>query len=139
MNPTAIQLAGCLIFDSQKKLLLIHRQKGDKDQWETPGGKIDPGETPQQAAIRELKEEVDVDVKLTRKVGENDFTEDDRTLHYTWFQAQIVAGTPKIMEPQTFTELKYFPWDQVITMHDSLSANTKNLARAYQAKTINIR
>jgi mutator protein MutT len=136
MNYQAVSLAGCLIFDSQNKLLLIHRQKGAKDQWETPGGKIDPGEIPKQTAIRELQEEIGVRVKITRQVGQGDFNEGDQPYHYTWFQAQIVSGTPKLSEPQTFTELKYFSWDEIISMYPKLSAGTKTLTNLYQNQSI---
>lgn len=49
------------------KLLLIQRE--DFEVWNLPGGEVDPGETPVQAAVREVKEETGLDVQLTRFVG----------------------------------------------------------------------
>ncbi|MEA3429910.1 MAG: NUDIX domain-containing protein [Nanoarchaeota archaeon] len=44
------------------KVLLIHRVKNGKEYWVIPGGHIDEGETHEQAAIREVKEETNLDV-----------------------------------------------------------------------------
>jgi 8-oxo-dGTP diphosphatase len=52
------------LIDVDGRVLLARRpaQKAMGDQWEFPGGKIDPGETPEMALIRELKEELGIDV-----------------------------------------------------------------------------
>jgi 8-oxo-dGTP diphosphatase len=94
MNTKQISLAGCLIFDRQGKLLLIHRNTPKRTQWELPGGKVDAGEEPEDAAVRELKEELGVTVRLLKKAGERDFTEDGYTMHYVWFRAEVTSGTP---------------------------------------------
>lgn len=138
MKPSSILLAGCIIPDKSGKILLLHRQKGPKDQWETPGGKLEPGETPEQAATREVKEEIGVQVELIKPLGENDFAEGDQPYHYYWFLSKIISGYPSIQEPQTFTEIKYFTWVEIATMHDLLSPNTKNLDTAYQEKLITL-
>jgi len=50
-----------VIVIDKKKILLIHRIKGDKEYYVLPGGGIEPGETPEEAALRELKEETSLD------------------------------------------------------------------------------
>jgi 8-oxo-dGTP pyrophosphatase MutT (NUDIX family) len=47
--------AGMAVFDDEGRLLLARHVEGDL--WSTPGGAIEPGESPQDAAIRELREE----------------------------------------------------------------------------------
>lgn len=56
-------VAGALI-DIEGRLLLARRPEGKSmaGMWEFPGGKIEPGETPEAALVRELKEEINVDV-----------------------------------------------------------------------------
>ena len=49
----------------QEKILLMYRRKS----WDLPKGKIDAGETPQKAAIREIKEETNIDAKIIGKIG----------------------------------------------------------------------
>jgi 8-oxo-dGTP pyrophosphatase MutT (NUDIX family) len=53
-----------LVWDEQGRLLLVHDI--DTKRWQTVGGAIEPGETPQQAARREALEEAGIEVKLTR-------------------------------------------------------------------------
>lgn len=47
------------------KVLATQRGYGEfKDSWEFPGGKIEPGETPEQSIVREIKEELDADIRV---------------------------------------------------------------------------
>ena len=57
-------VAACALVDSDGRILLARRPEGKKmaGLWEFPGGKLHPGETPEAALIRELKEELDIDV-----------------------------------------------------------------------------
>lgn len=57
-------VAACALIDSDNRVLLAKRPEGKKmaGLWEFPGGKLNPGETPEAALIRELKEELGIDV-----------------------------------------------------------------------------
>ena len=59
-----ISAAGGVVLH-QEKILLMYRRKS----WDLPKGKIDARETPQKAAIREIKEETNIDAKIIGKIG----------------------------------------------------------------------
>jgi 8-oxo-dGTP diphosphatase len=58
-------VAACALVDADGRVLLTQRPEGKKlaGLWEFPGGKVEPGETPEEALIRELSEEIGVTTK----------------------------------------------------------------------------
>ena len=95
---TKIALAGCIVCNEDGEVLVLHRKTATHSHWEIPGGKIEPGETAEAAAIRELQEEIGITVRPVRKLGNREFTEGDRTFDYTWFLAEVTSGEPVLKE-----------------------------------------
>ncbi len=58
-----VLVAACALVDAEGRVLLAQRPPGKSlaGLWEFPGGKIDPGETPEEALVRELREELGID------------------------------------------------------------------------------
>jgi 8-oxo-dGTP diphosphatase len=58
-------VVACALVDADNRVLIAQRPQGKAlaGLWEFPGGKLDPGERPEPALIRELKEELSIDVK----------------------------------------------------------------------------
>lgn len=64
--------AGGVILDGRGRVLLLRR--ADEGTWCFPKGHVEPGETPQEAARREIKEECGLDARIGRKIGEVRYT-----------------------------------------------------------------
>lgn len=129
---STLQLAGCIILDDKKRILLLHRNTDTKQQWEIPGGKLEPGETAEQAAIRELREELGVEIKIISKIGSQNFVEEGLTIHYAWFYSQLVSGTPRLLEPHYFDAVRYFSISELKAEEEPLSLNVKNFINKFQ-------
>ena len=69
-----------------------------KDGWEFPGGKLEPGETPEEALVRELKEELAIDILVKDFICtvEYDYPKFHLTMHC--FYCEIQRGTPQLLE-----------------------------------------
>ncbi|MFI0410960.1 (deoxy)nucleoside triphosphate pyrophosphohydrolase [Actinomadura sp. 3N508] len=81
--------------------------------WELPGGKVDPGESDEDALIRECHEELAIKVRLTRRIG-TDWHLSERAVLRVW-TARIVEGEPRALEHLalrwlTQNELYDVPW-----------------------------
>ena len=66
--------------------------------WEFVGGKVEPGETREQALIRECQEELAVTVAVQDVFMEVDHVYPDLTVHLTLFNASIAEGVPQKIE-----------------------------------------
>ncbi len=66
--------------------------------WEFVGGKVEPGETKQQALIRECREELDVAVEVGEVFLQLQHEYPDLTVSLTLFHAKIISGTPQKLE-----------------------------------------
>ena len=66
--------------------------------WEFVGGKVEPGETREQALIRECQEELAVTVTVQDVFMEVDHVYPDLTVHLTLFNASIAEGVPQKIE-----------------------------------------
>ena|SRR3989338_4695967 len=62
-----MKLATAAVIIHEKKILIAQRMKDGF--WEFPGGRIDPGETPAECVTREMKEELNIDIRIERELG----------------------------------------------------------------------
>ncbi len=82
-----------VIFD-QGKVLLAHRR--DIDWWNLPGGGMEPGETVDEALMREVLEETGLQVEIERLVGV--YSKPQKNEVVLTFQCNVVGGTPRETE-----------------------------------------
>ena len=93
------EVVAALIWDENRFLACqrpAHKARGLL--WEFVGGKVEPGETREQALIRECQEELAVTVAVQDVFMEIDHVYPDLTVHLTLFNASIAEGTPQKIE-----------------------------------------
>lgn len=79
--PGERRLAAAVVRDGQGRVLVVRRSERERflpRVWGVPCGKLEPGESPADAALRELKEETGLLGEVVRKVGESSFHSDYR-------------------------------------------------------------
>ena len=91
-------VAGAIIKDGK----VFSAQRGNSGKtafkWEFPGGKINSGETPEEALARELKEELSIDVKVHELIYKVVDEYDDVILHIDTYRCSLISGTPTLSE-----------------------------------------
>lgn len=89
----------CAVIISGGKVFATERGYGEfKDGWEFPGGKIEPGETAEQAIIREIREELNTEIEPIRLLGTVE--EDYPNFHITMqcFLCKVISGDLELLE-----------------------------------------
>jgi 8-oxo-dGTP diphosphatase len=133
---------GIAVFNDEGKIFITKRgQKANNDRgkWEIPGGGIEFGETMQEAAKREIKEENDIDVEIVDVLHVSDHIIPEEHQHWvtTTFICKHVGGEPKTMEPDKCEAVGWFTLEEAekldlsgITKHD-LEALKKKYPNGY--------
>jgi len=82
------------------KVLITQRRPGRHLglSWEFPGGKVEAGETDEEALRRELREELGVEVVVGTRCFETRHTYGTREMHLLVYRCRIVSGTPQVIE-----------------------------------------
>jgi 8-oxo-dGTP diphosphatase len=93
------EVVAALIWDGNKFMICqrpAHKARGLL--WEFVGGKVEPGETCEQALVRECQEELAITVNVGAVFMDVTHEYPDLTVHLTLFHATIGAGTPQKLE-----------------------------------------
>lgn len=107
-------VAGCLVVDDNKFLLVQEKQKKVYGLWNLPAGFVDKGEDISTAAMREAKEETGYTVELLNQIGL--YHENSSTPVKHIFMAKITGGELKIQEDEIL-DVKWLSFDEVKKLH----------------------
>lgn len=98
-----------IVFNADKTALLVIKRQ-DVPIWVLPGGGIDPGETAEEAVIREVLEETGYIVKVKRRTGE--YTPLNRLAHFaTLFECYVVGGESRLSDETA--SVGFYPIDML--------------------------
>lgn len=99
-----VKVVAAIICDDMKeknKIFATARGYGDlKGGWEFPGGKVEPGETSQQALIREIIEELDTEIKVGELIDTVKYDYPTFHLSMDCFWAEVKAGHLELKEAE---------------------------------------
>lgn len=99
-----VKVVAAVICDSlqeKKKIFATARGYGEfKGQWEFPGGKIEAGETPQQALVREIQEELDTKITVGDFIGTIEYDYPTFHLSMDCFWCEVIDGELKLLEAE---------------------------------------
>ncbi len=98
-----IEVVAGIIYKNNKFLIAQRNlKKSQGGFWEFPGGKVEAGETCEEALKREIKEEFDADIEVKEYVGENIHHYPEKDIKLIFYKAELISEEIKLLEHEDF-------------------------------------
>jgi ADP-ribose pyrophosphatase YjhB (NUDIX family) len=115
-----INVVSLLILDRKNKFLLL--KKTDDGKWGLPGGHLTTGETPKQGLVREIKEELGINIKSKNYHFLKKYMKGKKELNIFYLKDNIDSNDIKLSEEHS--EFDFFSYKQIMDLRDkSISSN----------------
>ena len=95
-----INVVAGIIYRDDGKFLIAQRNlnKNQGGLWEFPGGKLEPGETCEEALAREIREEMAADIEVLECVGENIHHYPEKDIRLMFYKAKLLSDDVTLLE-----------------------------------------
>lgn len=115
-----------IVINEEGKILAARRgpkARNERGKWEFPGGSIEFGDTLRQSIVREMIEELGVEIETGDQLPAIDHLLPDEKQHWVAnaFISKITKGTPQILEPEKCVEIRWVTWDEMKKMDITLA------------------
>ena len=133
MELKRIEVVAAIIRDGEK-IFATQRGYGDyKDSWEFPGGKVESGETPEEALVREIQEELNTTINVDRFLTTVDWDYPKFHLTMHCYLCTIAEGELTLLEHEaakwltmdTIDEVNWLPADVLVVEALKMGTSTK--------------
>jgi len=104
-QPTRPAIAAAIIIDDGRVLLVRRRVKEGQLSWQFPAGEVEPGESNEDAAVRETLEETDLTVRPAKFLGDRIHPNTGRTMAYV--ACDLVSGTARVADEEELAEVAW--------------------------------
>lgn len=104
-------ISTAIITNGDRVLMIRRREREGKLLWAFPGGGIEDGETPEQAAVRETAEEVDLEVKSVRSLGDRVHPQTGR--HMSYVACEVVGGEARVADEEELAEVAWIRLNEI--------------------------
>jgi 8-oxo-dGTP pyrophosphatase MutT (NUDIX family) len=129
-SSVAFGTVACAVTLRDDELLLLQRSESEtflSERWTLPAGKLQPGESPEVAALRELHEEAGLSGELVRATGESSFQSIylDRLTEWTQFNFLVrVHGSQEVVLDTSHRDHQWFPIAELARLAEVVDAYT---------------
>ena len=108
--------AAAIVFDQEGRVLVV-KENYDRYRWSLPGGRIEDGETPAEACVREAREETGVDVVVRELVGRYGL---DNGFEAYAFVCEIVGGDPSVQPTEELSDVCWLAPAEIPRPHSNI-------------------
>ena len=104
-----------IVISDDQKILLVRHRKGNRLYWVLPGGRLEYGETFQECAVRELKEETGLDIQIEKFLFLSEAIAPDRSRHIVniYLKGKITGGVMRVGNEPVLAGVDFLPLEDL--------------------------